>query len=209
MSSARFAVTSRRAFRGVAALTLLGGAWGLAPASPAAAHVVAGQLPAPSSAFDVFLVLPATSGQSTSNGPTTNEQLSAFSLSSTAPTATGGGSTGAGAGEAFSLAPFIATMALDTTSSNLLHIAFYGRNLSLVEVDFDRSSAGKETTFFKYLFKNVTISSYQLQAAAGDTSVQIGFAFQEIAFSYVTGVSSSGATGAPPGGWNISTNKAV
>jgi type VI protein secretion system component Hcp len=202
MSSARFAVTSRRAFRGVAALTLLGGAWGLDPASPAAAHVVAGQLPAPSSAFDVFLVLPATSGQSTSNGPTTTEQLSAFSLSSTAPTATGGGA-------AFSLAPFTATMPLDTTSSNLLHVAFLGRNLSLVEVDFDRSSAGKETTFFKYLFKNVTISSYQLQAAAGDTSVQIGFAFQEIAFSYVTGASSSGSTGAPPGGWNISTNKAA
>jgi type VI protein secretion system component Hcp len=83
------------------------------------------------------------------------------------------------------------------------------RNLNPVQVEFRRSSAGKETTYLMYTFKNTTITSYQLQDTAGAASVQITFAFQGIALAYAAGLSSTGGVVTPPGGWSITTNKAI
>ena len=219
MPTTRYGLSSRSFSRAVGALAVLGAAYGLAPASAAAAREIPAQPTAPSSTFDVFLVLPANSGLSTSNGSQTTEQLSAFSLSSTAPNSTGLGSTGLGstglgstgssAGKAGSTASqAAATMPIDTTSTNLQGDVLESRNLNPVEVEFRRSGAGKETTYLRYTFKNATITSYQLQDTAGAASVQVTFAFQGITLSFGTGATSTGTNG-PPGGWSVTANKAV
>jgi type VI protein secretion system component Hcp len=215
MPTTRYGLSSRSFARAVAAVTVLGAAYGVVPASPAAAREVPPQPLAISGSFDVFLVLPATNGLSATNtsqatGSQTTEQLSAFSLSSTAPNAAGAGSTGAAAGKAGTVASqATATMPLDTTSTNLLRNVLEGQVLNPVQVEFRRSSAGKEATFLTYTFKDVVISSYQLQDTSGATTVQIVLAFQGISLSFGTGVSSRGGIVTPPAGWSITTNRAV
>ena len=213
MPTTRYGLRGRSSSRGVAVFavsTVIGAAWGLAAAGPAAAN----EAPAQSTpnTFDVFLVLPANSGLFTSsvisNGSQTTEQLSAFSLSTTAPNSSGLGSTGSAAGKASTTASqATATMPLDTTSTNLQRDVLESRALNPVEVEFRRSGATKGTTYLTYTFKNAIVTSYQLQDTAGAVAVQVTFAFQGITLTFGTGVSGTGTV--PPSGWSVTANKAV
>jgi type VI protein secretion system component Hcp len=214
MPTTRYGLSNRSFARAVGAVAVLGAAYGVMPAGVAAAREVPAQSTAPSSTFDVFLVLPANSGlftsSTSSNGTQTTEQLSAFSLSTSAPNSTGLGSTGLGAGKTSSTASqAAATMPLDTTSTNLQRDVLESRTLNPVQVEFRRGGgAGKETTYLTYSFRNATITSYQLQDSAGAASVQVTFAFQGITLSFGTGATSTG-TVVPPSGWSVTSNRAV
>jgi type VI protein secretion system component Hcp len=216
MPSTRYARGRGPLARGAAVLVLLGGAGALAFASPAAARVLPAQAPSLSGPFSVFLVLPTSSGLTSSKTAKTSEPLSAFSLSTTAQAASGL-STGTGAGAAKTTSQVTATMAIDTVSTNLLEDVFGSHVLNPVEVVFDKTTAGKQATFLTYEFKNCIITSYQLQdgpgtqpqATSGPPSVQITFVFQALSLSFGPGAKASGTGAAVPAGWDITTNKAV
>lgn len=207
MSSSRIAGTMTGLTRGAIVLALFGGAVSILPASPAGAQVrplAAGS----SGGYQVYLVLPANSGLSSSN-TTTTEQLSAFSLAATTSGA-GTGASGAGAGK--SALPVVnATMPIDVVSTELFRDVAAGTALDPVEVVFRRQVNGKQEPFLTYTFKNAVISSYQLQDAQSTATVQVTLGFQSITATFGTGASTSasGATGTVPTGWNITTNKAA
>ena len=168
---------------------------------PAQAAALAGS-------FDVFLVLPPSAGLTTSQAaPTaTTEQLTAFSLSATPPT-NGGSPTGKGGGKVATQAS--TTMPIDAVSTGLLRAALVSQQLSPVQVIFRRAASAKQTTFLTYTFKDVAITSYQLQTTSGAASVQVNFAFQSIGLTFPPGVSGTGGGSAPPGGFDITTNKSA
>lgn len=216
MPSNCYSWSSRPVARGGAALALLGGAASLGFASPAAAHVVPAQAPAVAGPFNVSLVLPPSN---TAKSAQTAEQLSGFSLSTTA-SASSAGSSGLGAGKnGAGASQATATMPIDATSTNLLRDVLVSQVLNPLEVVFSRTSGGKQETFLTYDFKNCTITSYQLQygpgsqpqEASGSPSVQFTFVFQGITLAYGTGASSlgTGGVGTVPASWSITTNKAV
>jgi type VI protein secretion system component Hcp len=201
-----FALNRRPTSLGAVIIALLGGAFVLASAGPAAAKVVNDQAPALSGPFNVFLVLPAGAGLTTSrSAPTaTTEQLTAFSLSTTTPS---GGATPTGGSGGKVATQASATMPVDVVSTGLLRDALVSQQLNPVQVVFRRTTTGKQATFLTYTFKDVAITGYQLQTTAGTASVQINLAFQSIGLSFPAGVSSTGGGSAPPGGFDITTNK--
>jgi type VI protein secretion system component Hcp len=206
MSSSRLARTFTGLSRGVIVLAVVGGAVSVLPAGPVGAQVR--PLAAEGSvAFQVYLVLPANSGVSSSN-TTTTEQLSAFSLATTTSGA-GTGALGASAGKS-TLPVVTVTMPIDVVSTELFRDAVAGTALDPVEVVFRRQVNGKQEPFLTYTFKNAVISSYQLQDAQSAATVLVTLGFQSITATFGTGASTSasGATGTVPTGWNITTNKA-
>ena len=137
------------------------------------------QTAAISNPFNVFLVLPASSGAAGSKTATaTTEQLSAFSLSTTAPT------TGASRRRHDQA---VATMPIDSVSTGLLRDVFVSQHLDPVQVIFRRAASSKQATFLTYSFKNAAITSYQLQTTSGAASVQVNLVFQAIGLSFGTG----------------------
>ncbi len=196
MRTVRRAQRNRPLWRSTAALAVLGGAGTLAFASPAAAHVAPALTAAISNPFNVFLVLPASSGAAGSKTAATMEQLSAFSLSTTAPT------TGAIVTQA------VATMPIDSVSTGLLRDVLVPQHLDPVQVLFRRAASSKQATFLTYTFRNVTLTNYQLQNTSGGASVQVTLGFQSIALSFGTGATSATGAVGTPGGFDITTNKA-
>lgn len=203
----RFALNRWPSRHGAVIMSLLAGTFVLASAGPAAAKVPA-QTAALSGPFNAFLVLPASAGLTTSKSAPTaaTEQLTAFSLSATAP-ATAGSSTGGGVSKTATQAS--ATMPVDAVSTALLRDALVSKQLDPVQVILRRATSGKQTTFLTYSFKNAAITSYQLQTTSGAASVQVNLVFQAISLAFGTGVSSTGGTTAPPGGFDITTNKSA
>ena len=207
MSSSRIAGTLGNLARVATALAVLGGAASILPVSRAGAQVR--PMTAESSgAYQVYLVLPANSGVSSSN-TTTTEQLSAFSLAATTSGA-GTGVSAAGAGK--NAVPVVTvTMPIDVVSTELFRDVVAGTPLDPVEVVFRRQVNGKQEPFLTYTFKNAVISRYQLQDAQSTATVQVTLGFQSITATFGTGASTSlsGATGTVPTGWDITTNKAA
>jgi type VI protein secretion system component Hcp len=199
----RFALNRRPFAHGAVIMALLAGAFVFASAGPAAAKMPA-QTAALSGPFNAFLVLPASAGLTTSkSAPTaTTEQLTAFSLSATAPAT-------AASGASKTATQASATMPVDAVSTTLLRDALVSKQLDPVQVILRRATSGKQTTFLTYSFKNAAITSYQLQTTSGAASVQVNLVFQAISLSFGTGVSSTGGTTAPPGGFDITTNKSA
>jgi type VI protein secretion system component Hcp len=76
--------------------------------------------------------------------------------------------------------------------------------LKQVQVVFTRAAGGKAATYFTYTFRNVAISSYQLEDDSTGASVQITFAYQSIAINYAQGTTPGSP---PPAGWNVVTNR--
>jgi type VI protein secretion system component Hcp len=199
----RFALNRRPVPHGAVIMALLAAAFVLASAGPAAAKMPA-QTAALSGPFNAFLVLPASAGLTTSkSAPTaTTEQLTAFSLSATAPAT-------AASGASKTATQASATMPVDAVSTALLRDALVSKQLDPVQVILRRATSGKQTTFLTYSFKNAAITSYQLQTTSGAAAVQVNLVFQAISLSFGTGVSSTGGTTAPPGGFDITTNKSA
>jgi type VI protein secretion system component Hcp len=196
--------STRPLIRAAAAFAVLGGAWSIGFASPAVSQAVH-QAAARAEPLQVYLVLPASNGVSGSTATGTTEQLSTFSLSTTAPGT--GASTGTGAGSASTtVSQAMATMPIDVVSTNLLRDVTSSLHLNPLEVVFRDVVNGKQETFLTYSFKNAVITNYQLQDAQSGATVQITFAYEGITLSFGTGASTSAAgASAVPTGWTVIT----
>jgi len=170
----------------VAGLTV---ALGLVVTGPSVAHAV--PVDAASNQYVVYLVLPGTTaGESTGAAKSTvptpvREELSAFSLSTTAAAP---GSAGKAATPAASSAT--ATMAINKASVQLLSSVAAANKLS-VEVDFLKTASSAPT--FSYKFTKAVFTSYLLQDGPSGGSVQVTFAYQQLEVDY-SGTNSPGST---------------
>jgi hypothetical protein len=171
----------------VAVLTV---ALGLVVTGPSVAHAVT--VDSPSNQYVVYLVLPgATAGESTGEAKSTasttvREELSAFSLSTTAAAP---GSADRAATPAASSAA--ATMAINKASVELLNSVAATSKLS-VEVDFDSTASG--ALAFSYKFTQAVFTSYLLQDGSSGDSVQVTFAYRQLEVDYLI----PNSPGSPP-----------
>ncbi len=169
--------------------------------------VVTGAAPAGAVSFGpvrVAMELPASAVGA--SGPLVTEQLSAFSLSTTNQAGT---ARGVGAGRTVPVtSQASATFPIDTTSTELLQDVITGKVINPVDVVMYRAAAGREEILLTYKFRNVAISSYQLEDDAAGALVQVSFFYTAINVSYGVAAVKNGGVPAPSG-WNLVTSKST
>jgi type VI secretion system secreted protein Hcp len=164
--------------------------------------------------FDAYLQVEGIKGDSTDDAHAEWIEVDGFNHTVSQATGGKGSAQGAHAGGRADHGDFTVIKKLDSASPALFLHCCSGKHIPNITIEMCRAM-GEKTTFMKYTFKDVIVSSVRPSGAADGSDLipqeEVTFRYGEVHLEYTpTDPSGGGKTGAAiQAGWSTLANKAV